>query len=213
MHLGDQSCTLQGTGPKRTSALRCHNFAIFTGSSSSARGMCRTRDIVVLFRRQSAVERVLGQHHNALVVQPLHDAVAYCGLPRRCSSCGDDDPSVASRLAFATNIDRTRRHFEDASCGDAPATPMRKGSDLHRRPLRAVPGGETPCRPASTVALQLIGCRFKLATPLLTDPCAGSVADMIGLQLSQRSRRGHWAAGPAGCQWVTSSQAQNTVCS
>ena len=112
----------------------------------------------MLFRRQSAVERVLRQHHHALVVQPLHDSVAYCCLPGCCTSYGDDhNHNVDGRLASAANNIAIKRHFMDASGSGRPATPMRKGSDLHRRPLRAVPGGEMPCRPASTVALQLIG--------------------------------------------------------
>ena len=108
-------------------------------------------------------------------MQPLHDAVTNRRLSRRCTAWTSNEP-VAS-------IYRPRRDAITLAAGKAgsePATPIRKGSDLQRLPLRAVPGGETPCKPASTVALQLSGCRFRLATPLFVDACGGSDADILG---------------------------------
>ena len=40
----------------------------------------------MLFCCQSSIERVLRQHHNALVMQSLHNAVANCGFAAGCSA-------------------------------------------------------------------------------------------------------------------------------
>jgi hypothetical protein len=36
---------------------------------------------------QAPIEAVLVEHDDTLVVQPLHDELAHCGLARRCVWC------------------------------------------------------------------------------------------------------------------------------
>jgi hypothetical protein len=60
-----------------------------------------TFNICLFFSREAPIKRVLRQHHDALIVQSLHDLVTDGGFPGSCPACDTDEERFGSMKAPA----------------------------------------------------------------------------------------------------------------